>query len=284
MTAYDRSMPLREFQAPVVAGVQITTDAQGRFNLNALHKASGAGPSKAPAQWLRLDQAKELTAELEGQTGSSRPGETVRKCIVSTMGRNGGTFAAEELAVSYAGWISPSFQLEVNRTFIAYRKGELRPLTSTPAVSSPAATREARQLMKMFLALGKEMKLDPNQRILSANQGVKKLTGVDMMGSMGVQQIEAPHQAPHLNPSDIGMRLGGRKAHVINLLLTAEGFQTQHRDAKGNVYYQPTDKGIAAGGVMTDTTKQQGGTPIRQLRWTATIIDHLRPFLEGRPV
>ncbi len=42
---------------PVIAGVEITTDSEGRFNLNALHKASGLGSNKAPAQWLRTKQA-----------------------------------------------------------------------------------------------------------------------------------------------------------------------------------------------------------------------------------
>lgn len=40
---------------PVIAGVEITTDAEGRFNLNALHKASGLGSAKKPSNWLRLD-------------------------------------------------------------------------------------------------------------------------------------------------------------------------------------------------------------------------------------
>jgi len=38
---------------PTIAGIEITTDDQGRFNLNALHRASGNDPAKAPAQWLR---------------------------------------------------------------------------------------------------------------------------------------------------------------------------------------------------------------------------------------
>ncbi len=104
-------------QAPVVAGVEITKDIEGRYNLNALHKASNLGANKAPAQWLRTKQATELIAEVEKQT--------VQICIVSSEGRKGGTFAHELLAVSYAGWISPAFQLKVNQIFIDYRSGKL---------------------------------------------------------------------------------------------------------------------------------------------------------------
>ncbi|QWL69420.1 phage antirepressor KilAC domain-containing protein [Aeromonas hydrophila] len=106
---------------PVIAGIEITTDEAGRFNLNALHQASGLGAEKAPSKWLRNKQAQELVAEVEKQTGQI--------CIVSIEGRNGGTFAHELLAISYAGWISPAFQLQVNQVFLDYRTGRLVPAT-----------------------------------------------------------------------------------------------------------------------------------------------------------
>ena len=106
-------------QLPAVAGVEISTDSVGRFNLNALHKASGEGANKAPAQWMRIKQAQELMAEVEKQT--------MQICTVSIGGRNGGTFSHELLAVEYAGWISPAFRIQVNQTFIDYRTGKLQP-------------------------------------------------------------------------------------------------------------------------------------------------------------
>lgn len=113
---------------PVIAGVEITTDEAGRFNLNALHRASQLGSSKAPAQWLRTKHAQELVAEVEKQT--------VQICIVSVEGRNGGTFAHELLAISYAGWISPAFQLQVNQVFLDYRTGRLSVPVAKPALTT----------------------------------------------------------------------------------------------------------------------------------------------------
>ncbi len=104
---------------PTIAGVEIKTDDHGRFNLNALHKASGRGVNKAPAQWLRTKQAQELV-ELANN-------KTMQMCIVSLGGRNGGTFAHENLATEYAGWISTEFRWQVNQTFLDYRKGNLQP-------------------------------------------------------------------------------------------------------------------------------------------------------------
>ncbi|WP_372834641.1 KilA-N domain-containing protein [Pontibacterium sp.] len=106
-------------QMPVIAGVEITTDAEGRFNLNALHRASGLGANKAPAQWMRAQQAKELIKLAESKT--------MQICIVSVEGRNGGTFAHENLALEYAGWISPEFRWEVNQTFLDCKTGKFGP-------------------------------------------------------------------------------------------------------------------------------------------------------------
>ena len=102
---------------PVIAGVEITTDAEGRFNLNALHKASGAEKKNGPSYWLALDGTKALIYELMNQT-TEIP-------VVTKEGKSGGTFANEIIAVSYAAWISPAFQIQVNQVFIAYRTGRL---------------------------------------------------------------------------------------------------------------------------------------------------------------
>lgn len=114
-------------QLPVIAGVEITTDAEGRFNLNALHQAHlAANPrmhrnSKQPADWMKLDGTRELVEEISNS-------EDLRfSPIESKAGRYGGTFAHELLAISYAGWISPAFQIKVNQVFLDYRAGKLAP-------------------------------------------------------------------------------------------------------------------------------------------------------------
>lgn len=133
---------------PVIAGVEITTDAVGRFNLNALHKASKTGKEKAPNEWLRLKQTKELIAELEAnllkniQTGDSRPAQ--KSVNVVNGGTSPGTFAHELLAIEYAGWISPSFRLQVNQTFLDFRTGKLAPVNSSlPDFNDPATAARA---------------------------------------------------------------------------------------------------------------------------------------------
>ncbi|HEY3984979.1 KilA-N domain-containing protein [Cedecea sp.] len=121
---------------PVIAGIAITTDTEGRFNLNCLHRASGAEKKNGPSYWLALDSTKWLIAELEMQT-TGIP-------VVTVEGRNGGTFAHELLAVEYAGWVSPAFRLQVNQAFIDFRTGKLAPANSgLPDFEDPIAAAEA---------------------------------------------------------------------------------------------------------------------------------------------
>lgn len=108
---------------PIIAGIEITTDAEGRFSLNALHRASGKGESKEPNKWLALSGTGELIAELVSTEGSCGSLVSIQK-----GGSSPGTFAHKLLAISYAGWISPSFQLQVNQVFLDYKTGQLQPV------------------------------------------------------------------------------------------------------------------------------------------------------------
>ncbi len=106
---------------PIVEGVAISTDKAGRFNLNALHKASGLGDHKRPSKWLENSTTKDLIEEIS-QSPNSGFGKFVN---VIHGGSYQGTYAHELLAISYAGWISPKFQLLVNQVFLDYKTGKL---------------------------------------------------------------------------------------------------------------------------------------------------------------
>ncbi|MFK3708313.1 KilA-N domain-containing protein [Klebsiella sp. NPDC088457] len=84
--------------------------AAGRFNLNALHKASGGRDAKRPKAWLATKQAQELIDELRQDSAF---GEDVIK--ITKGGITPGTFAHELLAIEYAGWISPRFSTSTSR-------------------------------------------------------------------------------------------------------------------------------------------------------------------------
>ncbi|MEI8661018.1 KilA-N domain-containing protein, partial [Xenorhabdus bovienii] len=76
---------------------------------------------------LRTKYAKELIAELDAkllknnQTAYLQSGQKV--VDINNGGTSPGTYAHELIAVSYAGWIRPDFQLDVNQAFIDFKSG-----------------------------------------------------------------------------------------------------------------------------------------------------------------
>ncbi|MFW9606347.1 MAG: KilA-N domain-containing protein [Pseudomonas sp.] len=100
-----------------VCGVSVRRDAEGRYSLNDLHKAAiangNATDSQKPTKFLRTDGVKAFVEvlDLEGQNCPS---------IKTVKGRGiTGTFAVELVAIRYAAWINPAFEVSVYRTFQA---------------------------------------------------------------------------------------------------------------------------------------------------------------------
>ena len=99
------------------------------FSLNDLHKASGGSEKHRPSLFIRLDATQDLISEIQKEVKST-------DLIFKTTGGRGlrGTYACEELVLSYAMWISPKFHLVVLRAFLNLHKKStaLLPNTITP--------------------------------------------------------------------------------------------------------------------------------------------------------
>ena len=99
------------------------------FSLNDLHKASGGAEKHRPSLFIRLDTTQDLISEIQKEVKST-------DLIFKTTGGRGlrGTYACEELVLSYAMWISPKFHLVVLRAFLNLHKNStaLLPSTITP--------------------------------------------------------------------------------------------------------------------------------------------------------
>lgn len=190
-----------------IAGVEINTDNEGRFNLNALHKASELGADKAPSQWLRNKQTKELVEELQK--------ETVQICIVSVEGRNGGTFANELLAVSYAGWISPSFQLKVNQAFLDMKAGKVG--NAAAALNDPASLRQ--------------LLLDNVEKVLALESKVEEMKPA----VEALEQIAEAHGS--FSRTEAAKHLGV-PPHVLIKWLRTNGWTYHRPGSKDDLAYQ----------------------------------------------
>ncbi|WP_438391110.1 phage antirepressor KilAC domain-containing protein [Caballeronia sp. DA-9] len=95
----------------VISDIAIRRDADGRYCVNDLHRASGGDVNGQPAFWLRNAQTQGLIAAI----GNSA--NTQSSPVSSVEGRNGGTYVCKELVYAYAMWISPDFHLKVIRAY-----------------------------------------------------------------------------------------------------------------------------------------------------------------------
>ncbi len=205
---------------PVVANVEISTDEHGRFNLNALHKAHLAqNPglhrnSKQPADWLKLDGTKDLITAISNS-------EDLQICpIESKPGRYGGTFAHELLAVSYAGWISPQFQLTVNQTFIDYRSGKLdRP--AIPQTLAEALRLAADQAEELEQTRPKVVAFD---RIATSRHGSVCVT--DAAKALGIKRCVL---TDYLLTHGWCYRRAGRRSHLVAYQRAIEASCLEHK-------------------------------------------------------
>lgn len=89
------------------------------YSLNDLHKASGNAEKHRPSLFIRLDTTQDLISEIQKEVKST-------DLIFKTTGGRGlrGTYACEELVLSYAMWINPKFHLVVLRAFLAMHRNQ----------------------------------------------------------------------------------------------------------------------------------------------------------------
>jgi hypothetical protein len=99
-----------------IGGVQIRTDAAGRYCLNDLHKAAGGLKKDLPTYWLSSGKAKELVSELDSDTGKPA---SLRPLVARRSGpyELRGTYVVKELVYAYAMWISAHFHIKVIRAY-----------------------------------------------------------------------------------------------------------------------------------------------------------------------
>lgn len=241
-----------------IAGTNIRRDAERRYSLNDLHRASGGESRNQPSNWLRLDQTKALIDEID------RSSELRNAVGVKQGGAEQGTYVAEQLVVAYAAWISPKFHLEVINTFLAAKKATVRK-AGEHGIAGPVA-REYRALQTIAKLSG----LKGNQVILAAAQGTEKLTGTNPLVLIGQTHLVAAERVRQYTPTELGQEMG-ESARAFNKRLEKAGLQVKniHGD------WQPTEAGERFA-VLLDTGKRHAnGVPVQQLKWLESVLDFL---------
>lgn len=115
-----------------VCNVSIRQDAEGRYFLNDLHRASGNNPKDKPYEWLRNKETQALIAEIIKQEipASEKINNLEPVKTVNSFTEEQGTYVIKPLVYYYAMWISPAFQLHVINAYDALVTNFLSPITS----------------------------------------------------------------------------------------------------------------------------------------------------------
>lgn len=109
-------------QYPTVSvnGVSVRVDDEGRYNLNDLHAAAVANgeatEQQRPSQFLRSAQVKRFIKALKAKVQKSTL-EQIQPLNVIKGGDEPGVWGVELLAIRYAAWIKPEFEIEVYEVF-----------------------------------------------------------------------------------------------------------------------------------------------------------------------
>ena len=116
---------------------------------------------------------------------------------------------------------------------------------------------------------------DKNQRLLAANNMVKRNLSFDWLAEIGASKLIAPVQERYLTVTELAKQLN-TTAVKLNKELEKAGFQEASRDHKNRLVWNPTDEGKKHS-VLTDTGKQHSsGKPVVQLHWYASILEQLK--------
>lgn len=146
----------------IIADTSIKTDAEGRYCLNDLHKASGGEPKHRTNYWINLGDTKELVAEIE---------KAGIPAVSTKPGRNGGTFVVKELVYAYAMWISPAFHLKVIR---AYDNLQTQGIAVADYAADELLTNPLAYFEKV-LAQAKQIQAERDLALTNASEAVQKV-------------------------------------------------------------------------------------------------------------
>ncbi len=98
----------------IVNGVSVRVDGEGRYSLNNLHAAAvsegHATESQRPGEFLKTKQVKAFVYALSDA-------KKFASVVTIKGGPRQGSWGLELVAIRYAAWLNPSFEIKVYETF-----------------------------------------------------------------------------------------------------------------------------------------------------------------------
>lgn len=106
---------------PEIRGRAIRVDHAGRVSLNDIWQAAGAPGSQRPSDWAVLPTTTESVRVLIAEKSGNKTKSDANSVLYARVGRGGGTWAHPNLAIQYAGYLSPELRVEIHAVFLRYK-------------------------------------------------------------------------------------------------------------------------------------------------------------------
>lgn len=147
---------------------------------------------------------------------------------------------------------------------------EASPAIAVPrrAAAIPSTHRAALAMVKPALAAAKAFGFTGNAAILSANRFISNATGVSPLALMGDGSLIADQRGQTFTPTQLGAERG-ISGQAMNKLLMQFDAQQRNRDGE----WIPTTAGMAHAEWLDTAKAHHDGTPVKQLKWFATVTD-----------
>lgn len=151
-------------------------------------------------------------------------------------------------------------------------------IRKTGKYEAPATTtdlprpREIREAFACCLSIAKLIGLTGNQASLSADSGTRKLTGVSALALIDQTHLVADVRGKTYTPTELGKMLDTPLSGVkVNRLLEEKGMQVKNITNE----WLPTEAARDHCQWLDTAKRHNDGTPIKQLKWFASILPRL---------
>ncbi len=134
---------------------------------------------------------------------------------------------------------------------------------------TPTDLRKIRELSDELIQLANLFGFSGNQAFLSADKGVRKITGNSPLEILDEKHLVSDSKNQILTPTQIGQIIE-KSAMEVNLLLQDLGFQK-----KIEKVWHLTEKGEKFAEMLDTNKKHSDGTPVKQIKWRSEILEKL---------
>lgn len=126
------------------------------------------------------------------------------------------------------------------------------------------------------LRVAKLFGLEGNQALLSTNNAVREITGVDCMKLLDIKGLVKEDKIQYFIPSVLGKQIG-TTGEKFNRMLESIGYQKEGRDHKNRLVWIVTEKGKPFCQMVDTHKKHNNGSPVFQAKWSEEVLSKVLP-------